>query len=161
MQSDGYHNDADILKFLGTMGGKVNDEQRQFDVINNIDSNREGSTDKSETEYTADGHFADSNDADSECFKVYKMRFADFRNKLVENFDIQWKQNKIQWPSRTGMGNTPNLLKMKCTFSSFLQNEISRKDFAPKFGNICSSFFHYLIIVFVILFIRCCKYKSL
>jgi len=104
MQSDGYHNDADILKFLGTMGGKVNDGQRQFDVINKIDSNRE-----SETEYTADGHIADSYDADSECFIVYKMRFADFRNKLVENFDIQWKQNKIQWPSRTGMGNTPNL----------------------------------------------------
>ncbi len=33
------------------MGGKVNDEQRQFNVINNIDSNREVSTDKSETEY--------------------------------------------------------------------------------------------------------------
>ena len=29
--------------------------------------------------------------------------------ELVENFDIQWKQNKIQWRSRTGMGNTPNL----------------------------------------------------
>ena len=91
------------------MGGKVNDEQRQFDVTNNIDSNREGSTDKSETECTKHGHDADSYDADSECIKVYKMRFADFRNKLVENFDIQWKQNKIQWPSRTGMGNTPNL----------------------------------------------------
>jgi len=109
MQSDRYHNDADILKYLGTMGGKVNDEQRQFDVINNIDSNREGSTDKSETVYTADGHIAHSYDADSEYFKVYKMRFADFRNRLVENFDIQWKQNKIQWPSRTGIGNTPNL----------------------------------------------------
>ena len=34
---------------------------------------------------------------------------------------------------------------MKCTFSSFLLNEISRKDFAPKFGNNCSSFFHYLL----------------
>ena len=86
------------------MGGKVNDEQRQFDVTNNIDSNREGSTDKSKTESTEHGHVADS-----ECLQVYKMRFADFRNKLVENFDIQWKQNKIQWPSRTGMGNTPNL----------------------------------------------------
>jgi len=47
------------------MGGKVNDEQRQFDVTNNIDSNREGSTDKSETEYTKHGH-----DADSECLKL-------------------------------------------------------------------------------------------
>ena len=64
---------------------------------------------KVKIEYTKHGHVADSYDADSECLKVYKMRFADFRNKLVENFDIQWKQNKIQWPSRTGMGNTPNL----------------------------------------------------
>ena len=85
------------------MGGKVNDEQRQFDVMNNIDSNREGSTDKSEPEYTKDSHVADSNDADSECLKVYEMRFADFRNKLVVNFDIQWKQNNIKWLSRTGM----------------------------------------------------------
>ena len=66
------------------MGGKVNDEQHQFDVTNNIDSNREGGTDKSETEYTKHGHVADSYDADSydadsECLKVYKMRFADFR----------------------------------------------------------------------------------
>ena len=38
------------------MGGKVNDKQRQFDVTNDIDSNREGSTDKSETEYTKDSH---------------------------------------------------------------------------------------------------------
>ena len=38
MQSDGYHNGADIL--MGTLGGKVNDEERQFDVINNIGSNR-------------------------------------------------------------------------------------------------------------------------
>jgi len=59
------------------------------------------------TEYTKHGHVPDSCDADSKCLKVYKMR--DFRNKLVENFDIQWKQNKIQWPSRTGMGNTTNL----------------------------------------------------
>jgi len=91
------------------MCGKVNDEQRQFDVTNNIDSYHEGSTDKSETDYTKHGHVADSYGADSECLKVYKMRFADFRNKLVDNFDIQWKQNKIQLPSRTGMGNTPNL----------------------------------------------------
>ena len=39
MQSDGYHNDADIVKVLGTMGGKVNDVQRQFDLTNIIDSN--------------------------------------------------------------------------------------------------------------------------
>jgi len=39
------------FEILG-MGGKVNDEQRQFDVTNNIDCNREGSTDNSETEYT-------------------------------------------------------------------------------------------------------------
>ena len=43
------------------MGGKVNDEQRQFDVTSNIDSNREGSTDKSETEYTADVFFTKRN----------------------------------------------------------------------------------------------------
>ena len=76
MQLDRYHGDADILNFLRTMSGKVNDEQRQFDVINNIDSNCEGITDKSETEYAKDGYVADSYDADSECLKVYKMRFA-------------------------------------------------------------------------------------
>ena len=47
MQSDDYHNDADIVKFLGTMGGKVNDEQRQFDLTNNIESNHEESTTQS------------------------------------------------------------------------------------------------------------------
>ena len=58
------------------MGGKVNDEQRQFDVINNIDSNREGNKDETVTEYAIDGYNADSYDADSECLIVYKMRFA-------------------------------------------------------------------------------------
>ena len=91
------------------MGGKVNDEQRLFDLTNNVDSNHEESTTQSETENTKFGHVADSYDAASECLKVNKMRCADFRNKLVEHFDIQWKRNKIQWPSRTGMGNPPNL----------------------------------------------------
>ena len=101
MQLDGNHNDEDIMN--------VNDEQRQYDLINNMDNNHEGSTTQSETENTKDDHVAGSDDAASECLKVNKMRFADFRNKLVEHFDIQWKQNKIQWPSRTGMGNPPNL----------------------------------------------------
>ena len=70
MQSDRYHNDADILKFLGKTDGKVNGEQRQFFVINNMDSNHEGSTDTSQTEQTKDGHVADSYDADSECLNV-------------------------------------------------------------------------------------------
>jgi len=52
------------------MVGKVNDEQRQFDVMNNIDSNREGNTDETVTEYTKDGYNADSHVADSECLKV-------------------------------------------------------------------------------------------
>ena len=89
MKSDGCHNDADIVKVLGTMGGKVNDVQRQFDLTNNIDSNHEESTTQSETENTKDGHVADSYDAASECVKVNKMRFADILNKLVEHFDIQ------------------------------------------------------------------------
>jgi len=64
-----------IFKFLGTISVKVNDEHRQFDVINNIDSNGEGNTDERVTEYALDGYNADSYDADSECLKVYKMRF--------------------------------------------------------------------------------------
>jgi len=109
MQSDGCHNDADIVKFLGTMGENVNDEQRQFDLTNNMDSNHEGSTTQLENENSKDDHVANSDDAASECLNVHKMQFTDFRNKLVEHFDIQWKRNKIQWPSRTGMGNPPNL----------------------------------------------------
>jgi len=84
MQSDGCHNDADIVKVLGTMGGKVNDVQRQFDLTNNIDSNHEESTTQSETENTKDSHVANSYDAAIEYLKVNEMRFADFRNKLVE-----------------------------------------------------------------------------
>jgi len=76
MQSHGYHEVADIFKFLGTMGGKVNDEQRQFDVINNIESICEGNKDETVTEYAIDGYNADSYDADREFLKVYKMRFA-------------------------------------------------------------------------------------
>lgn len=56
--------------------------------------NRDGSTDKLETEYTKNGHDAGSYDTANKCLKVYKMQFVDFRNKLVENFDIQSKQNK-------------------------------------------------------------------
>ena len=91
MQRGGYQNNAYFVKFLGTLGGKLNDEQRQFDLTNGIDSNHEESTTQSETENTKDGHVADSYDAASECLKVNKMRSADFRNKLVEHFDIQWK----------------------------------------------------------------------
>ena len=36
MQSDRYYNDADIFKFLENTGGKVIDEQRQFDVRNEL-----------------------------------------------------------------------------------------------------------------------------
>ena len=72
-QSDGCHNDTDVFKFLGTMAGKENDEQPQIDVMGNIDSNREGSTDKSETEYTKDHHAAGH-----ECLKVYKNAICRF-----------------------------------------------------------------------------------
>ena len=47
------------------MAGKVNNEQCQVDVIKYIDSNCEGSTDKSETDYTKDAHAAGR-----ECLKV-------------------------------------------------------------------------------------------
>ena len=87
MQSDGYHNSADIV--MGTLGGKVNDEERQFDVINNIGSNRKWSADKSETEYTKDGHVADN-----ECLKVCKMRFAGFRNKFGRKLTLNQKEIK-------------------------------------------------------------------
>ena len=95
------------------MGRKVNDVQRQFDHTNNIDSNHEESTTQSETENTKDSHVANSYDAAIECLKVNEMRFADFRNKVVEYFDIQWKQNKIQWPSQTGMGNPLTCVERK------------------------------------------------
>jgi hypothetical protein len=31
------------------------------------------------------------------------MSQAVFRKKLVEHFDILWKEKQIQWPSRTGV----------------------------------------------------------
>jgi hypothetical protein len=33
---------------------------------------------------------------------VRKLHRDYFRRKLVEHFDILWRQNKIQWPKRHG-----------------------------------------------------------
>ena len=33
---------------------------------------------------------------------VHKMRLADFKERLIEHFDILWSANQIRWPSRTG-----------------------------------------------------------
>ena len=60
-------------------------------ITNNIDSNHEESTTQSENENTKDIHVANSYDAAIEYLKVNEMRFADFRNKLIEYLDIQWK----------------------------------------------------------------------
>ena len=39
--------------------------------------------------------------------KVHTLTLQHFRAKLVQNFDILWQQEQIQWPSRTGLGSTP------------------------------------------------------
>jgi hypothetical protein len=41
--------------------------------------------------------------------KVWKMSRAKFRDRLVENFHIRWTQNEVVWPSRTGLGQQPNI----------------------------------------------------
>ena len=41
--------------------------------------------------------------------KVHTLTLKYFRAKLVENFDILWKKEQIQWPSRTGLGPRPQI----------------------------------------------------
>lgn len=35
--------------------------------------------------------------------RVRDMPMRAFRAKLIEHFDIQWKTNRVEWPSRTGI----------------------------------------------------------
>jgi hypothetical protein len=41
--------------------------------------------------------------------KVWKLTRAHFRDRLVENFHIRWTRNEVVWPSRTGLGQQPNI----------------------------------------------------
>ena len=33
----------------------------------------------------------------------------EFRDKLINHFDILWKHGMVKWPSRSGLGNPPSL----------------------------------------------------
>jgi hypothetical protein len=41
--------------------------------------------------------------------KVRTLSLKYFRAKLVENFDILWQREQIQWPTRTGLGPRPQI----------------------------------------------------
>jgi hypothetical protein len=34
---------------------------------------------------------------------VKDMSLSAFRQRLIEHFDISWRQGEVQWPSRTGV----------------------------------------------------------
>ena len=41
--------------------------------------------------------------------KVWSLTWDQFRDRLVENFNIQWTRNEVIWPSQTGLGRIPNI----------------------------------------------------
>ena len=34
---------------------------------------------------------------------VREMKLVDFRKRLIEHFNILWRQRRVQWPSRSGV----------------------------------------------------------
>lgn len=52
----------------------------------------------------------DGSDEDN-AIPVSKLSLVLFKSKLIEHFDILWKQNKIKWPSRTGSDPPPPIFE--------------------------------------------------
>eukprot|EP00984_Skeletonema_dohrnii_P001035 scaffold327_cov200-Skeletonema_dohrnii-CCMP3373.AAC.1 len=40
--------------------------------------------------------------------QVCKMDLLTFKSKLINHFDIMWKQRRIEWPSRDGSNPAPS-----------------------------------------------------
>ena len=49
------------------------------------------------------------NQSQSAPIKVWNMTRAQFRDRLVENFNIRWTRNEVVWPTRNGLGERPNI----------------------------------------------------
>lgn len=43
----------------------------------------------------------DNADVERDSIPVHCLNLEDFRKRLIEHFDILWKQNRIKWRSRT------------------------------------------------------------
>ena len=107
MESLGHHDDHDIRRFLETCNGRVSQTQRQFDtsdmgagsdVQRNCSTNAESQESDGVPEPNPNG-----------AIKVQTLSLPYFRQKLIQNFDILWETNRIQWPSRTGLGSRPDI----------------------------------------------------
>ena len=116
MEDMGHHDDDDLERFMGCR--RVSRRHREFDssgmgpgsdrVMTSGSSAEEDETELSRLLFTDDDESWDG------ARKVRNMTLEKFRSKLVEHFDILWKQNKIQWPSRTGLGPMPAINSDHC-----------------------------------------------
>ena len=107
MSDLGHHDEDDSNCFLGPpLNSTQVQTQLQFDTSgmgHGSDRRRTGFQDPA----TEEGPPAEVDEDGA--IKVHTLTLKYFRAKLVENFDILWKKEQIQWPSRTGLGPRPQI----------------------------------------------------
>jgi hypothetical protein len=106
MSDLGDHDEEDSNCFLGSpLNSTQLQRQRQFDT-----SGMGSGSNRSRTGFQDPATEEGPPEVDEEgVTKVHTLSLKYFRAKLVENFDILWEKEQIQWPSRTGLGPTPQI----------------------------------------------------
>jgi hypothetical protein len=103
-----------VLRYLPVGENDDNDQNmalRRFDtsgmgVENDVNRDDSASSDPSD----GDGSTLEIDASEQRRIRaVRKLSIQFFRSKLVEHFDILFKQNQIKWPSRNGL-TTPGVV---------------------------------------------------
>ena len=104
----GLHCESDVFRYLPVGENDDNDQNmalRRFDtsglgVGNDVNRDDSASSDPSD----GDGSALEIGASEQRGIRVVcKLSLQFFRSKLVEHFDIIFKQNRIKWPSRNGL----------------------------------------------------------
>ena len=120
LYSDGAHDERDVHHYLG-----ARDHRQMLQGMYDFDNSGMGAGEEdgdtpleSVTEEVYEGDMMDVGDGDlmdteeDNVILVRHMKLADFKSRLIENFDILWRRNEVVWPSRTGTDPPPPVMDM-------------------------------------------------
>jgi len=114
---DGLDEKWDVSKYLSVEGAHEEEDIRRYC---NLDASGMGPGNDVPLGHSAglwpvsesDGINIEEDGSDKDnAIPVSKLSLVLFKSKLIEHFDILWKQNKIKWPSRTGSDPPPPIFE--------------------------------------------------
>ena len=99
LEFDGYHEPQDVQRYLAA---RTPDEQGRAVqmAFGAVIEREDGDVPMEDIDDDEEG------DVDTDAVPLYRMQLEDFKDRLIENFDILWEKQQIRWPSRSG-GDPP------------------------------------------------------